>query len=372
MKKSLIVIPSVLLFVAIASFSSLSEAKKPGDKASRAPRIVPVVTGMVEQHLLSQTISLIGKLEADKSVFIAPEVQGKIKAIKVTANQEIKAGDILIQLEDARSQASVAEANAYLNDEKRKLKEFKKLIAKSAITQTEIDAQQASVDIAAARLAAALAELDFHYIKAPFSGTAGLLDFSLGKMVTAGTELLSLDDLSSMRLDLQVPENYLSLLSVGMTVSATNRAWPGEVFSGKVAAIDSRINHETLNLKVRVSFDNQSHKLKPGMLMSASLGLPAVSEPVIPVQAIEYSGTKRFVYVVGEDALATRTQVTLGARIKDEVVITEGVQVGQKIVVQGLVNMRDGLKIDDLSAKPFQITADVKQGVKGENKGDRS
>lgn len=371
MKKSLIVIPFVLLIVTIASFSGFSEAKKPGDKVSRALRIVPVVTGAVDQHLLSQTISLIGKLEADKSVFIASEVQGKIKAINVVANQEIRAGQVLIQLEDARSQASVAEANAYLNDEKRKLKEYKKLIDKNAITQTEIDAQKASVDIATARLAAALAELDFHYIKAPFSGTAGLLDFSLGKMVTAGTELLSLDDLSSMRLDLQVPENYLSLLSVGMTVSATNRAWPSERFTGQVIAIDPRINHETLNLKVRVSFDNQSHKLKPGMLMSATLTLPAVSEPVIPVQAIEYSGTKRFVYVVGEDELAKRTQVTLGARIKDEVVITDGVNVGQRIVVQGLVNMRDGLKVDDLSVKQSQITADANQGVQGEKKGDR-
>jgi membrane fusion protein (multidrug efflux system) len=355
--------------VAIVSFSSISQAKKPVDKASRTPRVVPVVSGMVNQHLLSQTIALIGKLAADKSVFIAPEVQGKIKAIKVIANQEIQAGQVLIQLEDARSQASVAEANAYLNNEKRKLKEFQKLIDKNAITQTEIDAQKASVDIAAARLAAALAELDFHYIKAPFSGTAGLLDFSLGTMVTSGTELFSFDDLSSMRLDLQVPEQFLSRLSVGMIVNATNSAWPSDVFTGQVIGVDARINQETLNLKVRVNFDNPSHKLKPGMLMLAKLAFPAISEAVIPVQAIEYSGTKRFVYVIGEDGLAKRTQVTLGARIKDEVVITAGVDVGQNIVVQGLVNMRDGLKVDDLSAKPSQTTADANQG---EKKGDRS
>ncbi len=372
MKKSLIVIPLAILIVAIASFSSLSQAKKPEEKRSKTPRVVPVVKGEVNQQLLSQTISLIGKLAADKSVFIAPEVQGKIKAIKVTANQEIQAGEILVQLEDARSQASVTEANAYLNDEKRKLKEFQKLIDKNAITQTEIDAQKASVDIAAARLAAAVAELDFHYIKAPFSGTAGLLDFSLGTMVTSGMALFSFDDLSSMRLDLQVSEHFLSLLSVGMTVSATNRAWPSEVFTGRVIGVDPRINPETLNLKVRVSFDNQNNKLKPGMLMSAKMVFPAISEAVIPVQAIEYSGTKRFVYVIDEDGLAKRTQVTLGARIKDEVVITDGVDVGQSIVVQGLVNMRDGLKVDDLSAKPHQITAEANQDVQDEKKGDRS
>lgn len=88
--------------------------------------------------------------------------------------------------------------------------------------------------------------------------------------------------------------------------------------------------------------------------MSANLTFPAVLEPVIPVQALEYSGTKRYVYVVDEHQMAKRTQVTLGARIQDEVLISEGVNVGDRIVVQGLVNMRDGLKVDDLS-----ITADT-------------
>lgn len=375
MKKSLLLIP-LLAVIAIVSFSSFTQAKKPGDRSDRAPRVVPVVTGVVDQHLLSQTISLIGKLESDKSVYISPEVTGKVKAIKVTANQEIKAGQLLIQLEDAKAQASVSEANAYLNDEKRKLREYLKLIDRNAITQTEIDAQKASVDIAKARLELVQADLDYHYIKAPFSGTAGLLDFSRGTMVTAGSELFTLDDLSSMRVDLQVPENYLSMLSVGMLVTATNRAWPEDTFTGHVVAIDPRINQETLNLKVRVSFDNSSykgdhsaaHKLKPGMLMSATLSFPAVSEPVIPVQAIEYSGTKRFVYVVSEDKLAQRTEVFLGARIQDEVMITSGLTIGDRIVVQGLVNMRDGLRVDDLSIKDGSRTAGQ---VSSDANGDR-
>ncbi|BAJ01141.1 efflux RND transporter periplasmic adaptor subunit [Shewanella violacea] len=369
MKKSLLLIPILIVIALVASFSSLTQAHKPNDKSARAPRVVPVVTGVVEQHQLSQTISLVGKLQADKSVYISPEVAGKIKVIHVTANQEVHAGQLLIQLEDAKPQASVSEAKAYLKDEQRKLKEYLKLIDRNAITQTEIDAQRASVDIATARLGSAKAELEFNYIKAPFSGTAGLLDFSLGAMVTAGSELLSLDDLSSMRVDLQVPENYLSMLSVGMTVTATSRAWPDSAFTGHVMAIDSRINQETLNLKVRVKFDNTDHKLKPGMMMSASLSFPAVSEPVIPVQAIEYSGTKRFVYGVGEDQLAKRIQVTLGARIQDEVIITDGLSVGDRIVVQGLVNMRDGLRVDELSNQDESITAGH---TLGEPQGDRS
>ncbi|MCL1147864.1 efflux RND transporter periplasmic adaptor subunit [Shewanella marinintestina] len=348
MKPSYFLIPLILIVAGAVSYSSYSEAKRT-DTKDRPVRTVPVVTGLVEQHDLSQSLSLIGKLDAEQSVYIAPQIAGKIKSIQINTDQEISQGQILVQLDDAKAQAALAEANAYLADEKRKLKEFLKLIDKNAITKTEIDAQTASVDMALARLAAAQADLDYHYLSAPFSGTAGLIDFSQGKMVTAGTELLSLDDLSSMRLDLQVPENYLSQLSVGMAVSAKSRAWPDQAFIGKVIAIDSRVNQDTLNLKVRVQFDNPLHQLKPGMMMSATMLFPSVSEPVIPVQALEYSGTNRFVYVIGTDGIAKRTKVTLGARIDNEVLITEGLSIGDKVVVQGLVNMRDGLRVDDLA-----------------------
>ncbi|MCL1048802.1 efflux RND transporter periplasmic adaptor subunit [Shewanella abyssi] len=354
MKTSTFVIPILLIVAATLTYSRLSEAKKT-DSKERTIRTVPVITGTVEQHELAQSLSLVGKLDAEQSVLIAPQIAGKIAAINISSNQEINEGQLLIQLDDAKAQAALAEAAAYLTDEKRKLTEFSKLISRNAITQTEIDAQKANVDMAAARLAAAQADLDYHYLSAPFSGTAGLVDFSQGKMVTAGTELISLDDLSSMRLDLQVPEHYLAMLSPGMTVVATSRAWPDTHFSGEVTAIDSRVSQDTLNLRVRVQFNNNHHQLKPGMMMSATLVFPSVSEPVIPVQALEYSGTNRFVYVVSEEGIATRTKVTLGARIDNQVLITAGLAIGDRVVVQGLVNMRDGLRVDDLQVNSLQL-----------------
>ncbi|MGS0673491.1 efflux RND transporter periplasmic adaptor subunit [Shewanella sp. 125m-1] len=363
MKSSYILIPILLIVAGAITFSSLTEAKRT-DLKQRPVRTVPVVTGIVQQHDLSQSLSLIGKLDAEQSVYIAPQIAGKIKSILVSTEQKIDNGQILIQLDDAKAQAALAEAAAYLADEKRKLKEFLKLIDKNAITQTEIDAQKASVDMASARLAAAQADLDYHYLTAPFAGTAGLIDFSQGKMVTTGTELLTLDDLSSMRLDLQVPENHLSQLSVGMRVSAKSRAWPNTDFIGKVIAIDSRVNQDTLNLRVRVQFNNPNLQLKPGMMMSATLLFPSVSEPVIPVQALEYSGTNRFVYVIDENGIAKRTKVTLGARIENEVLITGGLSIGDKVVVQGLVNMRDGLRVDDLADVALAHKEDAKETAK--------
>ncbi len=328
--------------------------------AAQAPQAVAVVAERVATHQVSQSLSLIGKLEAEQSVVISSEVSGKVSHIAIKANQEVKKGQLLIQLNDDKAKAAVAEAHAYLKDEQRKLKEFERLVKRNAITQTEIDAQKASVDIAHARLDAANANLNDLHISAPFNGTVGFIDFSLGRMVSAGTELLTLDNLSVMQLDIQVPERYLSLISKGMTVTAKSNAWAKNEFTGKVVGIDSRINRETLNLRVRIHFDNQDGKLKPGMLLSTKLNFPAIEAPIIPVQALEYSGTKRYVYVIDSNNKATRTEVWLGARIDNQVVIDKGLAIGDKIVVQGIVNMRNGALVIEVNADGSPIQKDDK------------
>ncbi|MCG9596668.1 efflux RND transporter periplasmic adaptor subunit [Vibrio sp. Isolate25] len=344
--------------IILSIFSLSMIAATPSVQAKRqGPQTVTVVTEQVQTHQVSQSLSLVGKIEAEQSVVLSSEVTGRVDVIAFKANQEVKKGQLLIQLNDDKAKASVAEAKAYLRDEKRKLKEFERLVKRNAITQTEIDAQKASVEIAQARLDAANANLSDLNITAPFSGTVGFVDFSLGKLVSTGDELVALDDLSVMQLDLQVPERYLSQISKGMKVTATTAAWDGWMFEGQVVGIDSRINEETLNLRVRIHFENPDKKLKPGMLVAADMDFPPVEAPIIPVQALEYSGTKRYVYVVGGDSKAVRTEVFLGARIGNQVVIEKGLDIGQKIVVQGIVNMRDGVAVSELGkdGKPLSI-----------------
>ena len=348
------------LILSLLAASMLSTSPAIFARGPQGSQAVTVVTEQVQTHQVSQSLTLVGKLEAAQSVMVSPETSGKVEAIAVNANQDVFEGQLLIQLNDDKARASVKEAQAYLKDEQRKLKEFQRLISRNAITQTEIDAQKTNVEIAQARLDAANANLNDLHIRAPFDGTIGFVDFSRGKMVSAGTELLSLDDLSVMKLDLQVPERYLAKIEKGMVVTVATSAWGAQIFQGEVIGIDSRINQETLNLRVRIHFNNGELKLKPGMLVSADMDFPAINAPIIPVQALEYSGTKRYVYVVGDDQVAKRTQVLLGARIENQVVITQGLNIGDNIVVQGIVNMRDGASVKE------QGSAQPKPQAKGE------
>ncbi|MCE0558518.1 efflux RND transporter periplasmic adaptor subunit [Motilimonas sp. E26] len=346
-KWSMLLLVSGLAAVLYYGWIGSSEAVKPSVKTTRQ---VEVVTGEVQAYGVAQRLSLVGSLTAQQSVDLAFQIFAPVADILVKANAEVVPNQVLVQLDDSKARAAFVEAQSVLTEEQRKLKEFQRIVSRGAITQTELDAQRASVDVASARLAAAQAALDDHQLRAPFAGTLGLIDVNLGDMKTVGEAVMNLDNLNTMRLDLSVPERYLSQISTGMSIIAKARAWPEHNFVGQVVAIDSRVNQDTLNVRVRVNFDNPDKRLKPGMFMSATMTFPEQTAPVIPVQALEYSGTKRFVYLLQADGTVARTEVVLGARVNNDVLIESGLAVGDQIVVQGLVNMRDGIKVKDLQA----------------------
>lgn len=323
---------------------------------------IPVGAQLVEAHDVQQSLTLVAKLVAQESVLIRPEVSGRIEKILVQSNQTVKSGQALVTLDNTKATATLNEARAYYNDEKRKEREYASLVKKNAITQTELDAQRASVDIAKARFDVAIADLAYLTLKAPFTGTIGFIDFSKGKTVTENEELFTLDNLDNMRLDLQVPEKYLSQISVGMAVNTTSRAWKGQLFSGTITHINTRVNSTTLSVPVRLDIANSAHTLKPGMLMSATILFPPIHKPIIPVQALEYSGTKRFVYVIIDNKVV-RTEIMLGARIDDKIVVESGLSLGQQIVTKGLVNMRDGLKVHIVEDDKLELNASADLGA---------
>lgn len=343
---------AVMIGLGATGFFAWQGKTEAADKPSPAARpAIAVATAQVESRPVARNLSLIGNLKSENSVVIASEVAGKIDQVYVTAGQQVKAGDPLLKLDADKAAATVAEAQAFYGDEQRKLNEFTKLHKRGALTKTELDAQQASVDVAKARLDAAKADLDDRHLKAPFAGTVGLVDITKGQLVTAGEALLNLDDLSLMQLDVNVPEQYLSELNKDIHVSANSKAWRDKTFDGELTAVDSRVNNDSLNLRARININNDERLLRPGMMMEATMAFEPEVSAVIPVQAIEYSGTKRFVYLVDSEGTAHRTEVKLGARIDNLVTVENGLEIGDRIVVQGLVSMRDGTKVNDLTAK---------------------
>ncbi|EPU3916434.1 MULTISPECIES: efflux RND transporter periplasmic adaptor subunit [Aeromonas] len=313
------------------------------------PRQVNIRAQTVSQSLAEPSIKLVSKLAANRSVVISPEVTGRIVKIAVRSGQQVKQGDVLIALDAGKQQAELAEQSASVRDESRKLRDMRRLVARGAITTSELEGQEATVAQAQARADAAKYELSLRTLLAPFDGSVSLIDLSEGALVNSGDTLLHLDELAKLRLDLAVPERYLSLLRPGMAVTATSSAWPDQSFRGVLETLDSRVSNDTQNIKARVIIPNPDGQLRPGMLLNVELSLPPQKMTLIPAQSVEYAGEQRFVYRLESNGKVKRVPVVLGDTHGEEVWVTEGLKVGDRIVVEGLVNLRDGVSVHDLA-----------------------
>ncbi|WP_254204969.1 efflux RND transporter periplasmic adaptor subunit [Aeromonas sp. FDAARGOS 1403] len=313
------------------------------------PRQVNIRAQTVSQSLAEPSIKLVSKLAANRSVVISPEVTGRIVKIAVRSGQQVKQGDVLIALDAGKQQAELAEQSASVRDETRKLRDMRRLVARGAITTSELEGQEATVAQAQARVDAAKYELSLRTLLAPFDGSVSLIDLSEGALVNSGDTLLHLDELAKLRLDLAVPERYLSLLRPGMAVTATSSAWPDQSFRGVLETLDSRVSNDTQNIKARVIIPNPDGQLRPGMLLNVELSLPPQKMTLIPAQSVEYAGEQRFVYRLESNGKVKRVPVVLGDTHGEEVWVTEGLKVGDRIVVEGLVNLRDGVSVHDLA-----------------------
>lgn len=339
---------SLLLLAAVcaAAWHFWYRLPTPANTTHRAlPQVrVDVVTST--QSL--EQLPLVAKLKARQSVQLATEVTGRLVRLPPAAGSEVTAGTLLLQLDDAAAQAVLDEADAYLRNEQRKLSDMRRLARSGVVTQNDIEGQLALVAQAEARRNKARTERDQHALRAPFAGRIGLYDLSRGSLLSASTAVLALDDLSVMQLDIPVPEIYLSRLKPGAVVTALTDAWPGETFQGRLDTVDSRIDEQTLTVKARLLFDNPQRRLLPGMLMRLQLVMNQQQLPVIPASAIEFQGEKRFVYLLQEGGSVRRQEVELGSPTQAGIPVLRGLSVGDHLVVEGLVALNDGAKVQVL------------------------
>jgi membrane fusion protein (multidrug efflux system) len=217
------------------------------------------------------------------------------------------------------------------------------------VPASQLDTQRAAVDSAKARLDATRARLSDRVITAPFSGVLGFRRVSPGTLVTPGTTITSLDDISLIKLDFSIPETYLKVLAAGQTISAQSAAYPGRDFTGVVRTLGSRVDPITRAIAVRAEIGNADHALRPGMLLTVELWQPPRRALVIPEIAVVQVAREAFVFRPQPDHTVARVLVTLGTRRNAEVEVLSGLRAGDRIVVDGTVKLRPGSLIEDVT-----------------------
>ena len=202
-----------------------------------------------------------------------------------------------------------------------------------------------------ARVAAAQARLSDTYIRAPFSGRVGLRRVSLGTLISPGTVITTLDDISAIKVDFAVPDLYVGELRAGQTDHRAHQRLSGpQVRAARVVSVDSRVDPATRAVTVRALVPNRDAALKPGMFLTVELAQgDGATALVVPEEALVPEQARQFVYVVQGDRVAKR-EVRLGRREPGFVEITDGLAAGDRVVIEGTLKLRDGAPVRELAA----------------------
>lgn len=325
---------------------------------------LPVETVTLRPQPLVGGLQTVGSLRADESVVVRPEVAGRIQRIHFTEGGRVSAGQPLFTLDPSLAQASLNEAQANLENSRRTATRTGQLVEQKLVAQADHDRARAALGVDQARVASARTALSKMTLRAPFSGQVGLRNVSVGEVVNAGQELVTLVRLDPIEVDFSVPESALPQLRRGQGITVTVDAFPGDTFSGKVVAIDPVIDPNSRSAKLRAQIPNPDGRLHPGQFAQLKLdtGTGSANALLVPEQALMQDGDTRFVYTV-VDGKAKRTGVKTGTRTPGFVQVTSGLKAGDVVITAGQAKpmMRDGVPVMSLppqgAAGPAQAAA---------------
>jgi membrane fusion protein, multidrug efflux system len=328
--------------------------------ANNKPPPATVSVAEAKAEVIPNLLVAVGELAAVHQVNVTSDVSGRITEIQFTAGAHVKAGTPLVQLYDAPEQGDLSNFKAQATVGQLSLDRAKQLASRQFGPQATVDTAQAAFDQAQAGIAKTEAIISQKLVRAPFDGDLGVRHVEVGQYLTAGTQIVSLTDLSVLYANFTVTEKGSGQLKDGQTVRVVVDAYPGRIFEGKVTTIEPQISSDTRNIHVQATIDNPDHILKPGMFATTTVVLPDKPPVVtIPETAVDYSlyGDSAFVIQEkksddGKTSLsAVRTFVQTGNRIDGRAEILKGVKPGDRVVAVGQLKLQSGAAVT-ISADP--------------------
>jgi multidrug efflux system membrane fusion protein len=329
--------------------------------ANNKPPPTSVSIAEAKSEVIPNLLIAVGDLAAVHQVNVTSDVSGRITDIMFTAGTNVKAGSPLVQLFDAPDQGDLASFKAQATVAQLSLDRAKQLAARQFGPQATVDSAQAAYDQANAGIAKTEAIISQKLVRAPFDGELGVRHVEVGQFLTAGTQIVSLTDLSQLYANFTVTEKDSAALKVGQTVRVAVDAYPGRTFEGKINAIEPQIATDTRNIRVQATLDNPDHILKPGMFATTTVVLPDKPPVVtVPETAVDYTLYGDSVFLITEkkaddgntSLTAVRTFVRTGNRVDGRAEILSGLKAGDRVVAVGQLKLQSGAAVS-ISTDPL-------------------
>ncbi|MBK6333262.1 MAG: efflux RND transporter periplasmic adaptor subunit [Thermomonas sp.] len=341
-----------LLLGALLTACGKDEAAKPGGPGGRGGGPVPVVVETVAAQEWTDALRALGTVHAREAVTITAKVSETVQQVHFESGQEVARGAPLVTLSGQQQQAALASAEAALGEAEQLFLRQQQLVEQQLIARAALDAQRATRDAARAQVAQVRANLSDRVIRAPFAGVLGIRQVSPGALVTPGTPIATLDDVSRVFVDFPVPETELADVGPGQALVGRVATYGERSFDGTVATVSSRLDSASRAATVRGDFPNADGALKPGMLVEVSLSRGTRQALVVPEIAVQQIGSETFVWRVKSDDTVEKANVEVGGRVPGKVMLKAGVEAGQRIVTAGMGKLQAGATVAAAGAPP--------------------
>ncbi len=332
---------------------ALAQGAAPTAPAQTQPASrVAVEVAPVRAATVVEEIGAVGSLQANESVVIAPEIEGRVSQILLEEGRKAEAGQILIHLDDSILRAELAQAQANLTLAQANYERSHTLFQQRSGTQRARDEALAALQLARAANDLARTRLDKATIRAPFAGILGLRSVGPGEFVTRGEALVTIQSLDPLKVDFRVPETMLSSIRTGQSIRVTADAIPDRSFTGEIYAIDPQVDVNGRAIRVRALIPNKDDDLRPGLFVRVAITAARRENALlVPEGAIVAQGERRLVYRV-VDGKAQAVAVRIGQRRAGEVEVLEGITAADTVVTAGQQRLRNGLPVEIVNSTP--------------------
>lgn len=329
------------------------------------PAPITVSTTTAREQPWQPALNAVGTLRAVNGADLAMDAAGLVTTVKLKSGQDVQRDQLLLQLRDDDTTAQLQQLQAAAQLSQLTFERARKQLAGQAISQADFDSAAADLKAKKAAVAQQQVLVDKKQLRAPFAGRAGIITISPGDYVSAGTTLVTLQQLDPLFVDFHVPQGELGRLQVGQSVELTLDAYAGRPFNGKLSAISPKVDTGTRNVQVEASVPNPDKALTPGMFAKLEVEVGSKQDRLtLPQAAIVYNPYGDTVYVVhpskGKDEqgrvlppTVQQTFVTVGETRGDQVAILKGLEPGTEVVTSGQVKLKNDAQIKvDNSVQP--------------------
>lgn len=342
--KNLIVIVLVVgVLLAIKFIFFPSESSEQDTKGGKSGGGGPSnVTAMVLQsEKLSNEVYASGTIMANEEVQLHPELSGKITQLNFQEGSKVSKGQLLVKINDADLQATYKKLQLQNKLAEEKLNRQKQLLAINGISQEEFDILQNQYDVIKSEMDFATAQIAKTEIRAPFDGVVGLKSVSEGAYVSPASIIASIQQINPVKIDFSVSERYSSVVRKGDKVLFTIEG-NKEQFTAQVFAFEPKIDMATRTLQVRAICSNAKGDIFPGSFARVQLALSDIdSTLMLPTEAVIPDLKGKKVYRI-KDGKAESVKVITGLRTDEKIQITEGLNIGDTIIIRGIMSLRPG------------------------------